>query len=340
MFNIITDFSGMKKLNRKMENKLKGSVMIFVMLISAFGVAILTVFLQDSFFYARYKNSQKVYADTSVYASSFQELMLAHLCAFVDQKSSTLDVSKKNLGLTDNDKLLGFDEIIDELTKSLCKSMKKQDIAFKFNYIGNGMLEVTSEEDRELTFTVIYKFEDILTRIPLCKSFQSITTVDGKSKLWETGLGVPDFGPDVLKEDDFPIRSWDLVSQKLKTPIEDLQKYFTIDPCIINNADNNVGSLKINLSHSNEDLINAVKLNGGSDKLKDSNLSQINSKFFGHTTTFFRLTTIVKSGPKRSTIRVTCQCGSGKNNTTYSKNLSSNNTQSSLPFTIILTERF
>jgi hypothetical protein len=128
---------------------------------------------------------------------------------------------------------------------------------------------------------------------------------------------VPEFGPDALKNEDFPIRSWEFASQKLKTPIADLQKYFTIEQCIINDAESGSETMKINLAHSNEALIEAVKVSGSSDIFKDENLSQINSQFFGHTTTYFRLTTIVKSGPKRSTIRVTCKCGSGTKPSSY-----------------------
>jgi hypothetical protein len=273
--------------------------------------------------------------------------MLAHLCTFIAKQDNTLDLSKKNLGLKDNNELIKSSEISNVLTESLCKLIKKEETNFKYNYTGNNEIEVTSAKNEEETFTVIYKFEDILTRIPLCKKFQSITTVDGKSKLWETGTNIPNFGQDVLKNEDFPIRSWEFASKKLKTPIADLQKYFTIEQCIINDAENGSGNIKINLAQSNELLIEAVKVAGGSDAMKDSNLSQINSQFFGHTTTYFRLTTIVKSGPKRSTIRVTCKCGNAKKNNSYTQSFSnsnynnnSNDSSSALPFTIISTERF
>lgn len=288
----------------------RGSIAIFVLILEAFGVAILTAFLQESIFHVKYCSSARPPVNLTVQAYSFSDLMLIYLteinsvstpeheiAGFDKENPTEILITNKDL---DPDSGKNKHPIVNpvfsyRLTEKLLKKLKDERILpsfFSFDFRGRKSLADSNIYEIEVSpksgapnnfipFKVTYYLEDLLDKVPLCEKFQEgITFKKNRSlHLWDRKT-LPDFSRKKLRPDNnFPIQSWNTVAEKLGKPnewtIPKLKKYFTINPFVCKDADDKKKRdyVKINLCRCNQDVLKAILVEGKEDGYSESNLT-------------------------------------------------------------------
>ncbi|MDR1435539.1 MAG: hypothetical protein LBI77_04010 [Puniceicoccales bacterium] len=353
--------------------------MIVVLVILAFCTMILTTFLDNALENLKYRKQMQFPVHLKVEAYSFLDLALSFLGKYkadgkVESYSETTTTDRSvNKG---SNKLIFDEEIISSGSSPDSRLVNNASIT---RYITKKISNKASiETDTNFSklehgeFIIEYSFEDLSAKLPLCKEFNTnsnrlLQAVINNSNALGLNLQQKRALNDFVITNEHTFTKWSTVEKVLRNSssssgnnppaidLENLKKYFTIEPCIIEAAKikppsapsaspSSSNPFKINLLTVEPEISNAlvsltgiafptVKTISNYDALIQNPSGNLNN-FCSLEVQFFSLKVCVSAGFNNSYI-IHCIC-----QTDVSGGFSANSTGRRLPFNIIKIEEF
>lgn len=304
--------------------------MILALIICLFIAAILGLFLKNANDSLKYKLQMVASTELAIEAYSFLDAGLAFLLDYsaksdvpTGASNTTAQRAQKPAGqMIFDKKILGTKDVIDNemisqyLNFHIYQKLKEVQNTLKYDSTSTPRISFSkSGQD----FTVNYDFEDLSNKIPLTKSFLE------NLNLQKQGQGQLETFREKLhsalnNNSQNLFTSWAHVLKALENsdirnvPLQTLQQYFTVDPFILDNAEDTNSTtkafVKVNLLTAAKEIRNAVGF--GSSELTYSNIDnfisgkpQLGQKFCADVR-YFRL--IVAITHDNHIFKLVCTC--------------------------------